>query len=309
MTHPPAGPVVHHSVDGSEGAPPLILGPSLGTSLSIWDPQLPTLSRHFRVIRWDLPGHGGTSTDVLTAASTPTPGLTPTATLPGLARLVLDLADSLGVGRFAYAGISLGGAVGAWLAVHHPERIASLALICSSARFGAPTGWRERAALVRERGIGPVAETAAARWFTPAFVGSSEAKCLLDALRGTVAPAGYAACCDALADYDLRADLGHITAPTLVVAGRADPATPPAHGRELADGIPDASLVELSGAAHLASVERPSPVLGALLGHLTDGAHGFVPVPAPYPDPDPVHDPGSAPTPALAPAPAPETDT
>ncbi|MFI7097001.1 bifunctional 3-oxoadipate enol-lactonase/4-carboxymuconolactone decarboxylase PcaDC [Streptomyces lydicus] len=271
MTRPPADPpsaLVHHTIDGPEGAPPLLLGPSIGTSLSIWDPQLAVLAGKFRVIRWDLPGHGGTPADVRTTTLANSPATTPTASLPGLARLVLDLADSLGIHRFAYAGISLGGAVGAWLAAHHPERIASLALICSSARFGAPTGWRERAALVRDSGIGPVAETAAARWFTPAFADSSEARALVDTLRRTVDPAGYAACCDALAAYDLRADLGRIVAPTLVVAGRADPATPPAHARELTDGIPDATLVELPGASHLASVERPAAVLALLLGHL-----------------------------------------
>ncbi|MGW9174547.1 bifunctional 3-oxoadipate enol-lactonase/4-carboxymuconolactone decarboxylase PcaDC [Streptomyces decoyicus] len=275
MTHPPAAPLMHHTVDGPEDAPPLLLGPSLGASLAVWDPQLPALARQYRVVRWDLPGHGGTPTGVLA------PAPTPTTTVPELARLVLDLADSLGIGRFAYAGISLGGAVGAWIAAHHPERIASLALVCSAARFGEPEGWRERAALVREAGLGPVAETTASRWFTPAFAHSPEATAMIDTLRDSVAPAAYAACCDALAAYDLRDALARITAPTLVVAGRADPATPPARARELTDGIPDASLVELSAAAHLAGVERPAPVLAALLGHLAahpdDGPAGPAP--------------------------------
>ncbi|GGU46679.1 hypothetical protein GCM10010211_07870 [Streptomyces albospinus] len=264
---PPAArrTALHHTADGPDGAPLLVLGPSVGTTLALWDPLLPVLARRFRVLRWDLPGHGGTPTGVLAAAGT-------TTTVPELARLVLDLADARGLDRFAYAGVSLGGAVGAWLAVHHPERIASLALICSSARFGEPTGWHERAALVRAEGLGPVAEAAAGRWFTPAFAASPEATALLDALRRSVSPDGYAACCDALARYDLRADLPRITAPTLVVAGRADPATPPAHARELTDGIPGATLVELPGAAHLAAAERPGAVLTALLGHL-DCAH------------------------------------
>ncbi|MFI0263263.1 3-oxoadipate enol-lactonase [Streptomyces sp. NPDC017056] len=265
MTTPTTGrgshPVPHHRVDGPAGAPPLLLGPSLGTSLDVWEPQLDTLARRFRVVRWDLPGHGGTPYDVL-GGRTDGP-----CTVAGLGGLVLALADSLGIDRFAYAGISLGGAVGAWLAARHPERVASLALVCSSARFGEPAGWRERAALVREQGIGPVADATAERWFTPAFAGSPAADRLLAGLR-TVAPEGYAACCDALAAYDLRAELGTIGAPTLVVAGRADPATPPAHARELADGIPGASLTELAGAAHLANAERPAPVLAALLGHL-----------------------------------------
>lgn len=277
MTHPPATPLPHHTADGPEDAPPLLLGPSLGTSLAVWEPQLPSLARHHRVIRWDLPGHGGTPAGVLG------PGSAPTTTVPGLARLVLGLADALGIDRFAYAGISLGGAVGAWLAAHHPERIASLALLCSSARFGEPAGWHERAALVREAGLGPVADAAASRWFTPAFDGSPQARTLVAAVRRSVTPAGYAACCDALAAYDLRAGLARITAPTLVVAGRDDPATPPAHGRELADGITDARLLELSGAAHLANVERPDPVRDALLGHLAAHPHHGSPAAAPGP--------------------------
>ncbi|MEU9115791.1 3-oxoadipate enol-lactonase [Streptomyces sp. NPDC048483] len=262
MTQPPATLPLQHTVDGAEDAPPLILGPSVGTSRSLWSTQLAALSSQFCVIRWDYPGHDGA------------PDSTPATTVPGLARRVLALADSLRLDRFAYAGVSLGGAVGAWLAAHHPERIASLTLICSSARFGAPAAWHERAALVREKGTGPVADAVADRWFTPAFAGSPQATALVDALRRTVTPAGYAACCDALATYDLRADLPRIAAPTLVIAGREDPATPPAHARELADGIPGATLLELPGAAHLAVVERPAPVLAALLAHLAPFTQG-----------------------------------
>jgi 3-oxoadipate enol-lactonase/4-carboxymuconolactone decarboxylase len=256
MTNDAAAQPLHHRTDGAESAPPLILGPSLGTSLAVWDPQVPALARGHRVVRWDLPGHGD---------SPPVPGVT---TVTDLGRLVLGLADSLGIDRFAYAGISLGGAVGAWLALHHPERIESLAIVCSSARFGDPAGWQDRAALVRAKGTGPVAETAATRWFTPAFQRAPAAEALLEDLRAAD-PEAYAACCDALAAYDLRADLPRITAPTLVIAGREDPATPVAHARELADGIPGASLTEVARASHLAGVERPAPVLAALLGHLT----------------------------------------
>ncbi|MGW4643618.1 bifunctional 3-oxoadipate enol-lactonase/4-carboxymuconolactone decarboxylase PcaDC [Sphaerisporangium sp. NPDC004334] len=251
-----------HRVDGADSAPPLVLGPSLGTSLAVWDPQVPVLTRHHRVVRWDLPGHGRSPADLLPSTA---PGAT---TVADLARLVLDLADALGLDAFAYAGVSLGGAVGAWLAVHHPERVTSLALVCSSARFGEPESWRERGALVRAEGTGPVADVAAARWFTPAFARAPVARALTEDLRAAD-PEGYAACCDALAAYDLRADLPRVTAPTLVVAGRDDPATPPRHARELADGIPGASLTEVSHAAHLAGVERPGPVLAALLAHLS----------------------------------------
>ncbi|GAA2423828.1 3-oxoadipate enol-lactonase [Streptomyces macrosporus] len=248
----------HHRIDGATSAPVLILGPSLGTSLRLWDPQVPALARNHRVIRWDLPGHGDSPADLIGAG----------ADIADLARLVLNLADDLGVERFAYAGVSIGGAVGTWLAVHHPDRVASLAVVCSSARFGEPEAWRERAARVRAEGTAPVADATPARWFTPAFRDAPAAKALVDDLRAAD-PEAYAACCDALAAYDLRADLPRVTAPTLVVAGREDPATPPAHARELADNIPGASLTEVAGASHLANVERPGPVLAALLGHLT----------------------------------------
>ncbi|MFD4656898.1 3-oxoadipate enol-lactonase [Kitasatospora sp. NPDC058444] len=251
---------LHHRTEGPTGAPVLFLGPSLGTSLAVWDAQVPALARHHRVVRFDLPGHGGTPADVLPADGT--------ATVADLAGLVLDLADRLGIRRFGYAGVSLGGAVGAHLAAHHPDRVTALALVCSSARFGPAAGWRERAALVRAEGTEALAATAPARWFTPALADSPAAAALVADLRRTSRD-GYAACCDALAGYDLRAELPRISAPTLVVAGRRDPATPPAHARELADGIPDAGLLELPDAAHLAPVEQPQAVLTALLGHFS----------------------------------------
>ncbi|MEU1470055.1 alpha/beta fold hydrolase [Streptomyces sp. NPDC005761] len=266
MTTPPPSTtpterLLHHRVDGPYCGPPLLLGPSLGTALSVWDAQVTGLAREHRVVRWDLPGHGGTP-----AALFPTDG-----GVAELGRQVLRLADALGIEQFAYAGISLGGAVGAWLAVHNPDRLTSLALVCSSARFGEPEAWRERATLVRAEGIGPVAGTAAGRWFTADFADSPPARALLAGLRG-VDPHAYAALCDALAAHDLRGELAGITAPTLVVAGREDPATPVADARELADTIPGSTLVELPGASHLANVERPAPVSAALLSHFAAGA-------------------------------------
>ncbi|MFC5665231.1 3-oxoadipate enol-lactonase [Kitasatospora misakiensis] len=252
---------LHFTVEGPSDAPALILGPSLGTSLAVWDEPAGALARHHRVVRWDLPGHGGSPAGLVSAG----------ATVADLADLVLAVADRLDLPRFAYAGISLGGAVGAHLAVHHPERISSLALVCSSARFGEPEAWRQRAELVRGAGTAPLAETAAARWFTPAFARTPAVGALVADQRAAD-PAGYAACCDALAAYDLRAELHRVTAPTLVLAGRDDLATPPAHSRQLADGIAGSGLVEIPGAAHLAPVERPRAVLDALRSHFTPGS-------------------------------------
>lgn len=250
-------PRLHHHTEGSPTAPPLVLGPSLGTSLALWDGVAPELSSAHRVVRWDLPGHGGSPADLVTAG----------ATVGDLADLVLALADDLGIDRFAYAGVSLGGAVGLHLAVHHPERLTSLTVICSSSHFGGAKNWEERAALVRKEGTGGVAETAPSRWFTPGFRVERLVQDNRDA-----DPAGYAACCDALAAFDLRDRLPEITVPTLLIAGREDPATPPAHLREIADAVPDSELVELAGASHLAPAERPEAVVGLLRTHLGQAA-------------------------------------
>src|SRR5438270_6408315 len=152
--------------DGDAAQPPLILGPSIGTSMRLWDEVVPALAADRTVIQYDLPGHGGTPANVL-------PSLKPGAiTVADLAQTVLNLGNALGFKRFDYAGVSLGGAIGAWLAVHRPERIASLAIVCSSAHFGDPQYWQARAKLVREEGIGPAAAAAPGRWFTQRFAGS-----------------------------------------------------------------------------------------------------------------------------------------
>ncbi|WP_200301231.1 bifunctional 3-oxoadipate enol-lactonase/4-carboxymuconolactone decarboxylase PcaDC [Streptomyces adelaidensis] len=244
--------LLNHRAEGPASAPPLLLGPSLGTSTKLWDKVAPELSITHRVIRWDLPGHGGSPADLIG----------PGATVADLTDLVLGLADSLGVERFAYAGVSLGGAVGLHLAAHHPERISSLAVLCSSAHFNGAKPWQERAELVRREGLAGVAATADSRWFTPGFTVPE-----LVADHRNADPEAYAACCDALAAFDIREHLPSISAPTLLVAGRQDPATPPAHLREIADAVPGSSLTELSGASHLAPAERPEAVLAALRAH------------------------------------------
>ncbi|MFI1480141.1 3-oxoadipate enol-lactonase [Streptomyces sp. NPDC020747] len=251
------GKSLHHRAEGPVTAPPLLLGPSLGTSTALWDKVAPELSVTHRVVRWDLPGHG----------DSPAGLIGPGATIADLAALVLALADSLGLDRFSYAGVSLGGAVGLHLAVHHPERVERLAVICSSAHFNGSKPWEERAATVRAEGMAGLAEAANSRWFTPGFTVPE----LIEDLR-TADPDAYAACCDALGDFDIRERLPEIGAPTLLVAGREDPATPPAHLREIADAVPGAALVEIPGASHLAPAQCPEAVLTALRAHFDGGA-------------------------------------
>ncbi|MER5386767.1 3-oxoadipate enol-lactonase [Streptomyces sp. NPDC002688] len=248
--------LLNHRAEGSATAPPLLLGPSLGTSYALWDKVAPELSVTHRVVRWDLPGHGGSPADLIG----------PGATVADLAALVLELADSLGIERFSYAGVSLGGAVGLHLAVHHPERLSSLAVICSSAHFNGSKPWEERAELVRREGLAPVAATADTRWFTAGFTVPE----LIEDHRGAD-PEAYAACCDALAAFDIRDRLSSLTVPTLLIAGREDPATPPAHLREIADAVQGAALVEIPGASHLAPAQCPEAVLTALRAHFSAG--------------------------------------
>jgi 3-oxoadipate enol-lactonase len=244
-----------YDLSGRVDAPVLLLGPSLGTTRAMWAPQHPVLSQRFLVLRYDHLGHGD-------SAVPPGP-----YTVDQLADEVLALLDSLRIARCHYGGVSLGGMVGMTLAARHPDRIDRLALLCTSAHLPPAQGWLDRAHQVQAHGTASIADFAVARWFTPAFTGQDPYVAMLAATPDE----GYAACCAAIAAMDLRPILSGITAPTLVIAGHDDPATPPDHGRLIADSIPGARFVELAGASHLASVERPDDVTTLLLDHL--GGH------------------------------------
>ena len=241
--------VLHHVADGPADAPVLVLGPSLGTDLGLFDAQARALADRFRVIRYDLRGHGG---------SPVVPGPYGVA---DLADDVLRLLDSLGVDRFAYAGVSLGGAIGLQLAVTVPERVTHLVVMASAARFPDPPSWKARADRVRAEGTEFLVPSRVGAWVTPGFAESrpEETERLLAMLRGTPRE-GYAACCETLEAFDLRDRLSGITAATLVIAGGDDPATPPDTVREIADGIPDARFVVVPEASHLVSAEQPDAV-------------------------------------------------
>jgi 3-oxoadipate enol-lactonase len=248
------------SLEGRDDAPVLVLGNSLGTSRAVWDAQVPLLARHFRLLRFELPGHGGLPWPP------PAPGC---FTVADLGCSVLALLDKCGLDRVGYCGVSLGGMIGMWLAAHAPARIAALGLCCTSAHLPPGSAWMARAHKVNSEGMDSIARQVAGRWFTPAFARSSPAT-----VAGTVAmlcqtdPAGYGACCKAIATMDLRPVLGSVTAPTLVIAGSEDPATPPGHAALIAGQIPGARLTVIRGAAHLANLQVPGQVTAALLDHL-----------------------------------------
>jgi len=240
---------LYHRWDGPADAPSLLLSNSLGTTHELWDPQIAAFAERFRVLRYDQLGHG---------RSEAPPG---PYTVEQLGRALLELAPE----RFSFCGLSLGGAVGQWIAGNEPERVDRLVLAGTAAHLGPPERWIERAKLVREEGLVEVAAGSAERWFTPNFGNWVHWR---DGIAATPRE-GYAACCDALRDWDFREQLGSISAPTLVVVGEDDPATTPDDARFLADNIPDAKLVVIPGARHLVNVEQPEAFTAAVLDHLT----------------------------------------
>ncbi|MCA1223649.1 alpha/beta fold hydrolase, partial [Streptomyces sp. 8L] len=248
---------LQYRVDGPENAPALVLGPSLGTTWHMWDRQVPELAKQWRVVRFDLPGHGGA------------PAL-PAGAVPELAQRLLGTLDTIGVKRFGYAGCALGAAVGAELALRRPDRVASLALIAASPRFGTADEFRQRGVIVRANGLEPMARSAPERWFTPGFAAAQPAivEWAVQMVR-TTEPGCYIAACEALAAFDIRAELGRIAVPTLVLVGAEDQVTGPAEARTLVAGIPDARLALVPGASHLAPVEQPAAVTDLLLHHFS----------------------------------------
>jgi 3-oxoadipate enol-lactonase len=245
-------------VDGPADAPALVLGPSLGTSTEMWEPNLAALAERFRVVRFDHRGEG-------LSPSPPGP-----YEIANLGADTLALLDELGLARVHYAGVSLGAMVGMWIAANAPERIDRLALLCTSAHMPPASAWAERAAAVREAGsTEPVADAVVDRWLTPPFAREHpETRAWLRALLVASPAEGYAECCGAIERMDLRPELPRIEAPTLVIAGADDEATPPEHQRVIADGIPGARLEVVPDAAHLASVEQRDAVNTLLLDHL-----------------------------------------
>ena len=242
--------------DGDPAAPVLMLSGSLGSTLAMWEPQLP-LAERFRLIRYDHPGHGGSR-----------PAVGP-LTIDDLGGGVVELLDELELERVSFCGLSLGGMVAMWLASRAPERLDRLVLCCTAARLGPPEFWEERAELVRREGMAAVADTVVERWFTPRFHETRPSE--VDRFRAMLLgadPESYARCCEAIRDLDLRDDLKAIAAPTIVIAGAEDPSTPVEHAETIVRGIAGSRLVVVPEAAHLANVEQADAVNRAVLEHL-----------------------------------------
>ncbi|WP_353190695.1 3-oxoadipate enol-lactonase [Pandoraea pnomenusa] len=244
------------AIDGDDRAPALVLSNSLGTTLDMWAPQLSALAREFRVIRYDTRGHGGSSV-------TPGPYV-----IDQLGRDVLALLDALNIERASLAGVSMGGMTGMWLGIHAPERLERLAIVCSSAHIGGEDGWNARIRTVQADGMGAVADAVVSRWFTPEFAEQEPA--LIERMKAmfrSLSAQGYAAACAAVRDMNQLDEIASIKAPTLVVTGAGDLATPPAMSTAIVERIRGAQQVIVPG-AHLSNIECAGAVTDALLSFL-----------------------------------------
>ncbi|SFU81317.1 3-oxoadipate enol-lactonase [Pseudoduganella namucuonensis] len=247
---------IHYRTDGERHLPCLVFSNSLGTDLGMWDAQAAALVSRFHVLRYDTRGHGR-------SASPPGP-----YTLEQLGGDVLALLDHLDIERAHFCGLSMGGVTGQWLGVHAPRRLIKLVLANTAARVGTAEGWQSRAAAVRAHGLGGIADGAASRWFGAGFA-EREAPTvarMTDALRAQD-PAGYAACCEALAAADMRGALHAVPAPTLIIAGSLDPVTTVADAEAMRAEIGDSRVATLP-ASHISNVESPARFTRALLDFL-----------------------------------------
>ena len=249
--------IVHHEVTGPADGPPLVLSNSLGADLRMWDPQAAALAERFRLVRYDTRGHGGS----------PVPD--GPYSIDHVGQDALALLDHLGIERAHWVGLSLGGMTGMWLAINAPERLDRLVLLCTSAKLGPPENWRERAETVRAQGTEAVADAGIGRWLTERFRAEHpDTAAWLREMIAATPDSGYAACCAVIEHMDLTPGLAGISAPTLIIAGAQDPATPPEHGERIAAAVTGARLEVLDPAAHLANVEQPEAVTRLILDHL-----------------------------------------
>jgi 3-oxoadipate enol-lactonase/4-carboxymuconolactone decarboxylase len=225
----------------------IVLGPSLGTTSSIWDTVAFELAETYRVLRYDLPGHGFSAS------------ASEAFTMTDLAVSVLELVDSIGGGSFYYAGDSMGSAVGLTLSAEHPDRVLGIAAFCVTADLGGPDGWHARAQQVRSSGTASVVALSAARWFAPGYLerdpGAGAAA--LDRLI-EIDDESYALCCDALAQFDFTTAAGELGVPAVFVAGGFDIATPPDQVAAFGALVPGAKYAVIPGAGHLPVMERPA---------------------------------------------------
>jgi 3-oxoadipate enol-lactonase len=247
---------LHYEFDGPADKPVLALSSSLGTNLHMWDRVIASLTGEYRVLRYDMRGHGESSVP------------TGSYMISHLAEDFLSLADTLEIRQCVFCGLSVGGMIGIWLGIHASQRLKKLVLANTAARIGTREGWNDRISKVQGGGIASVADGIVERWFTAgfrqAFPGEVEAT---RAMLLASPSAGYVATCAAIRDMDMTSELHLIRTPALIIAGAQDAATPPSGSRELAEGIANSQYIELP-TAHISSIERPDAFSKAVLAFL-----------------------------------------
>jgi 3-oxoadipate enol-lactonase len=244
-------------LEGIDGLPVLILSSSIGCDHGLWTQQMPGLLDHFQVLRYDTRGHG--------ASDAPRAEYS----IDQLGRDVLAIADSLRIEKFAFCGLSLGGMIGQWLGINAPNRVSRLILANTSPKLSPKSHWDDRRRAVLAGGMKAIVDTAMSRFFSPeALAHANPYVSSVRAMLLATDPFGYAGCCSAIRDMDHTGSLRRITAPTLVIVGDRDVATPwEGHGEILAREIPGAQVVRLP-AAHLSNVECPSAFTAASIEFL-----------------------------------------
>ena len=240
---PVEGGQLHYRLDGKQDLPVLVLSNSLGADLSMWDAQVPAFTQHFRVLRYDSYGHGASTFSVREYK------------IDMLGKDVVRLLDHLGIATVSFCGLSVGGLVGQWLALHAGERLAKLVLCNTAAHIGTVEGWNARIEAVRQGGIPSISQAILDRWFTAPF--HQREPDTVDRFRKMLEATpreSYIATCAAIRDADFRGEISRVRTKTLVIAGTQDKATPPEDGRFLAERILGSRYVELD-TAHLSNVE------------------------------------------------------
>ena len=243
---------INYQTFGDASKPAIVFSNSLGTKYSMWQVQIDALQNDFYVICYDTRGHGASS-----APQGP-------YSIEQLGQDVINLLDHLNIEKANFCGISMGGLTGQWLAIHQSARFNHVIVCNTAAKIGQEQAWLDRAKLVREQGLKPIAETAALRWFTERFIQSQST--IVESMSNDLAAGsaeGYASCCEALAKADLREDLKNISVPVLVIAGQQDPVTTVADGQFMVDRIANAELFEID-ASHISNVEKPQEFNQAL---------------------------------------------
>jgi len=254
------GVCLRYRLEGKPGAPVIVFSNSLGTNLSMWEPQVSALRGDFRILRYDTRGHG-------LSAVAPGP-----YTQEQLGGDILALMDAIEIPRAHFCGLSMGGQVGIWLGANAPQRFARLVLCDTAAHIGNPEIWNARIAAIRAGGMPAIVSGTIERWFTPRFIAHSpEVVAPVRRMILDTPPQGYIACCEAIRDADFTEEASRVNAPTLVISGTHDPATPPAQGRLLASMIRGARYLEFD-AAHLSNIEAAPEFTPAVRDFLSAAA-------------------------------------